>query len=1745
MSSGGRSTPTHMRMTLRSTARVDHKSVLETYHEGDTTRYTQALVHEAQEAKEHLKAVRESIESRCAAYSRAEFIPQGWPDQLYKDLDTLDTSLAAYADCVNDCIGFTNYRKDLENDNKKKTIEAYQGKLNEQRNAVTTLSVKVRDAIARLEATLAKYHAETPSVRAAGTRPRNNAAATPATAADEDIGIYEKHVKPKVLSSNATPSDYSDWKDDLVAYIECAKLLGANKNVQQRVVRSFMDGELRSKLKGSVDNNTPIFGDDPEDINTGAKPGSMIYHLNKEFQAAYPIMSRQMSLFKGRQAQGQEWLAFLRKNDEIKRNAAFEGLTFDDIYVIVLMAQTSDNALLERFQRLPKTDRGSGQMLPTYLQLKEEATQYASDRKIRKDFNGDSTPPVPSSRAAEAGGDRNKRHFGGNKDNWVRDHYIKLKSLGLCCRCGDKFSENHSSSCKGKNGKCVYCKKKGHLATACSKKAKDGPKARQAEATADSQSQQSDGDNSEATSEDDDYFEDGTPRYHEDGTPVARTCEVIPAGDEPIIRSCDAGTDSDSDSDDEDNMSESAWMDEYFIDPESDTDPDIDYIFDHKNRALQLQTEPTALTKSQKRRRRRRKVQQGRERVHEIIERPDHLSASTERRTVATNSPLANAIQAAKNIPKNVPVPVFDITFRQHRYKGEWHNVSAIPDTGANRSIFNANMLQRCGIRIDTTERERVRLASSSGIMPSVGHVQLRVKSRDDNNRDHIIIDAIASPTLKEEALISFNDLRRLGVISDDFPRRHSQLPTVRNLRASDHETALQHIINKYPEVFDEDNLAPLKIKPMQINVNEDDPNYDPLRCYTARKTPLHFEEEADKLLKYLLDNGVISRADPNKAYTWVSPAFFVPKSSGKARLVIDFSRLSKFTSRTPHPFPSPRDVVRGIKSTSKWFLTADAKNGYFQIALSNKSREYTAFLLPQGLFIMNRGPQGLSATSDNFVAATDSILEGVEQIKIVDDILIQGQTPEECLVIFEEVCKRSQKFGLTLTKDKVRLAQEVSFAGFIISNKGIKADPYKLAALAEFPTPRNLRDLRSFCGAINQLNMLNPDIAHAMADLRPLLKTKNSFLWTTYHENIFRKVRALVSREMRIRPFDRNLPVRLVCDASRLNGLGYALCNVETFERANDDGEKKTEERLHIVQCNSRVLSPAETRYATNELECSVVAWAVTDCRFYLYGMKNFEVHTDHRALEHIFRQPLSDVVNQRMLRLREKIMDYSFTVKWQPGSKMQLADALSRRPLFAAPEKAIAEENESALVNMIAADPMLQDIYDAAETDAEYQTLVTAIKQGTPYKKLPDDHYGKQFAMQYDNLSIHDVLLAYNDSRIIVPAAARPAALQQAHAAHTGIDRCLKRARKSFYWPGMKNEVTQMINDCEPCQIYRDSQPEEEIKPFPPTTEPMQLVGTDLFSYAGHQHCLMADAFTGMIFVKRLKRETSSAIIHVLDSWFRLLGLPQVILSDNGPCYGSDTFREYCEANHIRHVTSSPGHPRSNGLSEANVSSAKLLLKRCTTYEVFEKKLLELNSTPRHGENASPAELFFGRTIRANMPVLANVYNPEEGDNDTTPAFKIGDRVRVQDLITETWEKKGTVIRIRPLGRSFEVMMDEGGVRTRNRRFIKLLSQAHQDSFIKLLSSRAQDFLPREAHSGTSDDAAATKDKDQPRAESPAQSGVESRADNNLPPPQLQAGGSPGELEGDRRQDRHQERAPPVRRSKRLHRQRTIHDV
>ena len=97
------------------------------------------------------------------------------------------------------------------------------------------------------------------------------------------------------------------------------------------------------------------------------------------------------------------------------------------------------------------------------------------------------------------------------------------------------------------------------------------------------------------------------------------------------------------------------------------------------------------------------------------------------------------------------------------------------------------------------------------------------------------------------------------------------------------------------------------------------------------------------------------------------------------------------------------------------------------------------------------------------------------------------------------------------------------------------------------------------------------------------------------------------------------------------------------------------------VIQCGSRTLSPAERNYSTLELELAAIVWAIGKCNFYLKGIENFYVLTDHRPLIRIFAKPLPQIKNSRVARLREKIIDYSFEPKWVKGKDNIIADALS----------------------------------------------------------------------------------------------------------------------------------------------------------------------------------------------------------------------------------------------------------------------------------------------------------------------------------------------------------------------------------------------------------------------------------------------------------------------------------------------------
>ena len=175
--------------------------------------------------------------------------------------------------------------------------------------------------------------------------------------------------------------------------------------------------------------------------------------------------------------------------------------------------------------------------------------------------------------------------------------------------------------------------------------------------------------------------------------------------------------------------------------------------------------------------------------------------------------------------------------------------------------------------------------------------------------------------------------------------------------------------------------------------------------------------------------------------------------------------------------------------------------------------------------------------------------MEGLLGVKkLVDDILIYAPNDEILFNRILSVFKRCKEWGITLSKSKFQYGNSVKFAGLIVDENGSKPDPEKVASIRDFPSPKDITNLRSWMGLVNQFASFAPDLKHAMVPLQGLLKPKNAYLWTQEHEEAMEKVKNILTSEKGpvLMHFDSKLPVVLITDASK-TGLGFIL--------AQDDG--------------------------------------------------------------------------------------------------------------------------------------------------------------------------------------------------------------------------------------------------------------------------------------------------------------------------------------------------------------------------------------------------------------------------------------------------------------------------------------------------------------------------------------------------------------------------------------------------------------
>ena len=196
-------------------------------------------------------------------------------------------------------------------------------------------------------------------------------------------------------------------------------------------------------------------------------------------------------------------------------------------------------------------------------------------------------------------------------------------------------------------------------------------------------------------------------------------------------------------------------------------------------------------------------------------------------------------------------------------------------------------------------------------------------------------------------------------------------------------------------------------------------------------------------------------------------------------------------------------------------------------------------------------------------------------------------------------------------------------------------------------------------------------------------------------------------------------------------------------------------------------------------------------------------------------------------------------------------------------------------------------------------------------------------------------------------------------------------------MYWPRMSSE---MNAKCDICMAHRATPAKEPIIQHEFAARPWAKVGADLCDIAGRIVLVVSDYYSSFIEVEHLTRATTGTVGRALKIMFTRYGVPDVLVSDNGPQFALAEFTEFAHKWGFDHVTSSPHYPQSNGKAENAVKTVKRLFTKCKESKTSEfLALLDWRNTPTEGIGSSPAQCFLGRRCKTLLPVHGTLLEPQ----------------------------------------------------------------------------------------------------------------------------------------------------------------------
>jgi transposase InsO family protein len=733
------------------------------------------------------------------------------------------------------------------------------------------------------------------------------------------------------------------------------------------------------------------------------------------------------------------------------------------------------------------------------------------------------------------------------------------------------------------------------------------------------------------------------------------------------------------------------------------------------------------------------------------------------------------------------------------------------------------------------------------------------------------------------------------------------------------------------------------------------------------RLRPYRYSDEKKKIIQEQVEKMLVSGVIEPSTSEYASPVVIVKKKDGQPRFCVDYRRLNAATRDEAAPLPIIQEMLRDL-GQAKVFTSLDLKSGYWQVPLSDESKEYTAFTTPDGgLYQFRVMPFGLKGAPPTFQRLmSQEVLTGhLRNFTMVylDDIIVYSTNHEEHIKHLQLVFERLQIHGLRCAPEKCHLGErEIVYLGHVVSTQGNQPQQLHLRQIQEAPTPKDRRSLRSFLGLCNWLRDYVPRFADIAYPLTDLLSAKKPWRWGPTEEEAFRSVKKVLAQPLMLHRPNPKLPYVLQTDAS---GTGMAAVLYQ------EDGGRR-----RIISYSSARFNPTEMKYHSNEQECLAVVWAIRRYRPYIED-KPFLLRTDNKALTW-----LQTTKNERakLLRWALELQSYQFTIEHCPGKENQLPDMLSRDPNARESHEEDVEDVERLLPRACPAalHTLAEEVRRAQVEDGEVTAkVVEALRD--PAKSA--ESWVQRFRYGYFE---EDGQLFYGPERkLFVPTDVRQRVLFSYHdealAGHPGAEETERSIAQHFHWPKLQESVRRYVRRCLLCAQYKcgSSQPAAPQKPRQPK-RPFEAIACDLMgpyprTPSGNRFILVVtDLFSRWVEGFAIPTSTTSVIVRLLEEEvFTRQGYPGAIITDNGSQFTSRRWTRACRHWQTRTWTTAPYTPRENPTERRNQELKKALRFRLVGrgQNTWDSELSTALFSVRRRRNAatgmSPSQLLYGRDL------------------------------------------------------------------------------------------------------------------------------------------------------------------------------------